>query len=230
MAYQGRWTNAAHNELLQAWAELGIVGVALLVALLAAAWFALLKDLSQSEGRERRRRVTLAALLAAWALHAQMNFALQTPVGALSLYALLLATVLESHARASDSAMPSLRWEAGWLALRVDSRNMRQPTALGMAFIGPAWVGMAAGLLLIVGVAAWIPQRLGPVRAQREYRGAMESLVPATRRGSSLQTGAGARSASRRCAQPILFLASGAESARRRAGTIADRASAASFE
>ena len=44
-AYQGLYTNAAHNEFLQEWAELGIVGLFLFMTLVGLAFYALLKDM-----------------------------------------------------------------------------------------------------------------------------------------------------------------------------------------
>lgn len=167
--YQGQYTNAAHNILLQAWAELGIVGVALLVALLAAMFYVLLHDLDRARRPGLPIRIALAGLLTAWLVQGQVNFVLQTPVGILCFYAMLLAVIAERADR-GDPRLPPLRFETDWVAIRVDWRSMRQPTALGVAALLPNGVSIAIGAILLIGALAYVPHALAPVRAQREYR------------------------------------------------------------
>lgn len=167
--YQGRYTNAAHNILMQAWAELGIAGLALLVALLASMYHALLHELDRAEKPGLLIRITLAGLLTAWIVQGQVNFVLQTPVGILCLYAILLAVIAERADR-GDQRLPPLRFETDWFAIRVDWRTMRQPTALGLAALLPKGVAIVIGSLFMVCAVLYVPHALKPLRAQREYR------------------------------------------------------------
>lgn len=181
LVYQGMWTNAAHNELLQAWAELGIGGLALLLAVVAVAFFALLKNLAEADEAGARIRIALAGMLAAFVAHGQMNFVLQHPAGALTLFALLLAVLVEKRARPERAGMPPLQWESGPLALRVDWQSMDKPTAIGAALLLPDLAAIGLGVLLFAAAAACVPGLLAPVRAQREYRLALATAEPARR-------------------------------------------------
>ncbi|MCE5228203.1 O-antigen ligase family protein [bacterium] len=169
MVYQGRWTNAAHNIFMQAWAELGIVGCALLIALIAVMYFVLLHDLDRARRPGLLIRTTLAGLLTAWVVQGQVNFVLQTPVGALCFFGMLLAILVERAGR-GDPRLPPLRFETDWLAIRIDWRTMRRPTAVGVAALLPNRVAVSIGVLLIICALAFAPSALAPVRAQREYR------------------------------------------------------------
>jgi O-antigen ligase len=170
LAYQGMWTNAAHNELLQAWAELGIGGLFMLIALVGVAFYHLLRNLGYADPLGLRLRIALAGLLACYCLHAQMNFTLQQPMGALIFYGLLLAIIVEKRIRPRvGGRMPPLRWETDWCALQVDWHSMKKPTGLGIALLLPLWA--AAGLTVLAGLG-WIglvTHELRPLRAQRLY-------------------------------------------------------------
>ncbi len=179
MRYQGLWTNAAHNEPLQAWAELGILGLFLLATLLVAGFHTLLKDLERAGRFSFMTRATLAAMLAAWVVHSQINFAFQTPVGMLTLYGILLGALIEREARRRERRLPPLRFETEHLALRVEWRTMRRPTAGGLAFLLSPRLAIVLGAMLLAVAVAWAPLRLAPVRAQREYRRAVMAPDPA---------------------------------------------------
>ncbi|MEN6625381.1 MAG: O-antigen ligase family protein [Candidatus Sumerlaeia bacterium] len=176
-AYQGRWTNAAHNIFMQAWAELGMIGLATLIALLATLYFVLLKNLDRARRTGLMIRVALAGLLTAWIVQSQVNFLLQTPVGMLCFYAMILAVLVEKGDR-GDPKMPPYRFETDHFAIRVDWRNMRRPTGLGIAALLPNWLAIGAGALFILGVIACIPKAIAPVRAQREYHRGVIAPTP----------------------------------------------------
>lgn len=87
--YSGQWTNAAHNELLQAWSETGIPGAALLVLLVGSAFLTMNHRRKLSGPGNAAILSTGMAMLLAWCVHAQMNFPLQLPVGSLALVLLV---------------------------------------------------------------------------------------------------------------------------------------------
>lgn len=170
LEYQGIYTNAAHNELLQAWAELGIAGLFFFLALFGLAFYSLLKGLRWSDGASYLMRVTLAGLLLGWIVQAQMNFSLQQPTGALSFYAILLAVAIEKRTRPGFPEFPSLAMQSGPFMLRMDVQSMTKPTALGVALMLPRAIAVGLGVAVLIVAVAWAPLRWRPVLAQREYQ------------------------------------------------------------
>jgi O-antigen ligase len=167
--YEGHWTNAAHNELLQVWSELGILGLVALLALVAMAFHSLLHDLIRASRREFMMRTTLAAALAAFCVHAMMNFTLVHPTGVATFYSLLLAIVAERGARPKYAAMPPLLLDRGWLRLHVEWKDMKRYTGVGISFRPPrpAIFGIAVAFwLLAFGASALL---LRPVLAESRY-------------------------------------------------------------
>lgn len=174
--YQGLYTNAAHNEFLQQWSELGLPGLFLFMALLGLAFYALLKDLRWCDRPSFLTRATLAALLLAWLVQAQMNFSLQHPAGALTFYTLLLAAALEKRSRPAGPDFPSLSMENGPLIIRIDVKSMTQPTAFGAALSLPRWLAAGLGATVLAGALGWaVTQPWRPVRAQNEYARAVNA-------------------------------------------------------
>lgn len=116
-ATAGQWTNAAHCDLLQIWAELGAVGFALWLALLAVH----LRACVLLMGR-RRRTLQLAGLwllglTVMWGVQSLMNFPLQMPVGRLTLVLLLGAAAgleVASRPDASRWIIPLSAPLRGW--------------------------------------------------------------------------------------------------------------------
>lgn len=88
--YAGLYTNAAHNGILQTWAELGILGLATLIFVVAVFFWQLIYELKQSGKINLLIRVGLIALMLAFILHAQMNFVLQLPASRLLFFAMLV--------------------------------------------------------------------------------------------------------------------------------------------
>ena len=169
--YQGMYTNAAHNEILQQWAELGIVGLFLFLTLNGLAFYSLLRGIAWTGKMEFLIRMTLAGMMLAWLVQAQMNFSLQHPAGALTFFALLLAVALEKRTRPGTPAFPSLSLENGPLVLRIDGQTMIKPTAIGVALRLPAPLAVGLGMALLVGGgglgAAPRAAGAGPARVSR---------------------------------------------------------------
>jgi len=177
LVYQGQWTNAAHNELLQAWAELGILGLFLLALMPIIALYYLLQDIRWCPRWEYLPRLTLAGLITAWSAHSMMNFSLQQPTGALCLFALLAVTLAEFNVRRGAPMMPAIVLERGRFRIRVDWREMRRPLTMGITFRISPWSGLVGmALLLLAAFALWPVLRL-PLKAQEEYRRAREAAL-----------------------------------------------------
>jgi len=176
LVYQGMWTNAAHNVILQMWTELGVVGLFLFLTLVCLALYQLLKGLPDADEEGATIRLALLALLTAWLVQGQVNFVSVHPSGLLTFYVLLAAVIAEKRARPrAGGAMPSLRYETGPLALQLDWHSMKKPTGLGLAVLLPDGAAIALSLLLVCVVLFWAPRRVAPVLAQRAYRAAVQA-------------------------------------------------------
>lgn len=167
--YEGNWTNAAHNGLLQAWSELGAAGMLALVLMVALAFHSLLKDIRWSRRREFIVRASLASLLGAICAQSMMNFVLQHPTGLISFYTILLAVIAEKNMRRHAAAMPPLVVEKGWALLTLDWKSMERAMGVGLAFRPPRWVALSGGILAWACVAVVFALLTRPVLAEREY-------------------------------------------------------------
>lgn len=113
----GGFTNAAHNEILQTWAELGTVGLALWAVVFALHFQACGRLMRRRRRSERLAGVWLLGATAMWLLQAQMNFPLQTPVGRLTLLLLLGAAASLDARSALAIALPLRGWRLAVAAL-----------------------------------------------------------------------------------------------------------------
>lgn len=184
--YAGSWTNAAHQDLLQAWAELGIPGAFLLVLLVAVSikqhWERL--DALPGPGNRVILSLSLAAIVAI-CLQSMMNFPLQLPVS-LVLFLSLLGVPFLLPARGGEQAdlyVPVER-HYGPLALGIKMKNMAFPTEFSIRWVGEGR-SLAAGGAVIVGAlclgGAWLS--LTPLRADIAYREVRELKLRADARG-----------------------------------------------
>jgi len=173
--YVGLWTNAAHNELLQAWSETGPIGMFLLVMLVGAALHALL-------GAERGRsygndliRVTAGAMLVAWSIQAMMNFPMDLPIGTAILFILVsIAAVVPGRGGDWNLDMPVER-PYPVLRLGIMLRNMTTPLEIRAAG-NMGELGNRVGAIIIgvvaVGMGFWAT---APLVASVHYRPVYEA-------------------------------------------------------
>jgi O-antigen ligase len=169
MMYEGHWTNAAHNELLQVWSELGVGGLLAILALVAMTYHSLLHDLLRTSRREFIMRMTLAGALTACCVQSMMNFTLVHPSGLATFYLILLGVIAERGTRRKYAAMPPLLLDRGWLRLHVEWKDMKRYTGVGISFRPPRPV------LFVVAAVFWLPALgasvllLRPVLAETQY-------------------------------------------------------------
>jgi O-antigen ligase len=110
----GAYTNAAHSEALQIWAEMGIVGLALWCVLFVMHFRACARLLRDSDRTRHLAGLALTGLTLMWLLHTLMNFPLQRPDGRLTLVLLLGAAAgMDARGRTAWSiplALPLRGW------------------------------------------------------------------------------------------------------------------------
>lgn len=156
VVYAGAFTNAAHNELLQAWVETGIVGTMLLVAL----WLIFLRKTGRRLGDEpddaRRLRTVVLAMMIAFIAHSMMNFALQLPTSSLMMAAMIgVAASIRAH---GDEFALGVRQSFGPVELDIETAGMRWIESIGLRleasnilrgaiFVGAAVLGLVAALM-----------------------------------------------------------------------------------
>ncbi|CAN5196712.1 hypothetical protein BH09SUM1_BH09SUM1_07500 [soil metagenome] len=169
--YAGAWTNAAHNEVLQFWSELGIVGVALLVLLIALSMRVSIQRLRA--GPSFGTAVILAAgmaCLVAQCVQSQMNFPLQLPVSLMQFYLLLALPIILPKSAAEEYVMNvPIEREMGPLLLGVTMKNMAYPSELNLRARGNvAKMGVILCAALLAALA--IRPAIERLRGDREYR------------------------------------------------------------
>jgi O-antigen ligase len=169
--YASTWTNAAHNDLLQTWAETGIVGAFLLVMLVGSAFWSIARRMQSARGGNEVILATTAAMLTAWCVQAQFSFPLEMPVASFVLMALLGIPVLlpQRGTEGADLMVPAERSYPG-LRLGVVLRNMATPAELSVALELPRPLRVAVAALAVSAgfFVAWRAQ--APLRASIAYR------------------------------------------------------------
>ena len=181
--YGGSWTNASHNELIQFWAELGILGPFLLIVLVGASAKAALDRLKLLPPPGNAYILAGAlAMLGAQCIQAQMNFPLQLPVsGTLFLTLLTIPALLPVRGpEAVDLLMPVERGY-GPVTLGITLKNMDYPIDVSLRMdddLPTAVRGSVAALALALGLGgAWFA--LTPLRADIAYRPMREAKLAA---------------------------------------------------
>lgn len=164
----GGWTNAAHNELIQAWAELGIAGPALLVILVVLAFRSLGRNLSRAEPAARVARLSAMGALAAYVIHAQMNFPLQLPASMLMLALIVSIAVALGHEEEGEQI--PVRLEHGWGTLILHLHGAMKPRALSVT-LKPRLTLMAVVLMAgTIAIAAQGKAAFERLRSDSLYR------------------------------------------------------------
>ena len=185
--YVGAFTNAAHNTLLQTWAELGVVGVVVLVLVVAAGFRSLMRPLRQ--GREIDRWMALGALASflALCLTSIMTFPLQLPVSTLLFFC--LAPLGHSLGRPGRDErgfqMPAFSTEGAHYDLELITREMRRPVSIG----GRLHLGKAASVVVFVVALAlaglWLREIGRPVVSDVYYHRGRRALAMGDVTGAS---------------------------------------------
>jgi len=151
--YVGVYTNAAHNEPLQAWVETGLVGLLLLLALWIMFFRSVARNLGdETNGSERRPRIVLLAMMVAFVAHSLMNFTLQLPTSSLMFVVLIaVAATLRRH---DDEFALTVRSSYPGFELDIETTGMRRIESVGVA-LGPSRAWRAIMMALALALGAW---------------------------------------------------------------------------
>ncbi|MBN1867708.1 O-antigen ligase family protein [Candidatus Sumerlaeota bacterium] len=171
LAYQGLYTNAAHNTLLQTWAELGPVGALLLIAMVVAAFRALSRPARRGGWMEGWIAWGAIAALAVMVLTSLMTFPLVLPVSTFMFFCLIaLSGAADDWARDErEFRMPSLVFQERWGEIALDLRGMKRVEAVEGAFHLPRPVAGALFVLAAAGAVLWIAHVWKPAVSDTVY-------------------------------------------------------------
>jgi O-antigen ligase len=174
--WSGRWTNAAHNDILQRWCELGVPGLFLTIAAVAVAFWRAGTRIRRTTAGNATVLALCAGALAAQTVQMQMSFPLELPVSSLVFVLLLAAPDMlgPRGAEAEERLLMPINREIGPLKVRVALENMQIPRELGVTVTGPAWSIAAAAAIGAVVLAPGAWRGVQWIRADIAYRSARE--------------------------------------------------------
>ncbi|MDX2175173.1 MAG: O-antigen ligase family protein [Candidatus Sumerlaeia bacterium] len=175
--YAGMWTNAAHNDAIQLWAELGVPGLAILLALAGTAFWRILSRMAEATPGTRLLLATGGGMLAAQLVQMQMSFPLQLPLSLL-LFAFLVSFPEFLPPRGAEirgQFLVPVQRRFGPLSLRVTLANFQIPRDISVSFRLEPAARLAASVVLAAGAAALAIPATRPLRADIAYREAREA-------------------------------------------------------
>lgn len=179
LRYVGAFTNAAHNSLLQTWAELGVAGVVLLVLIVAAGLRGYARALGRARGGQGWMVWGGLSAFLVLCLTSIMTFPLQLPVSTLLFFCLApLGHCLANPARDERGfLMPAFRSEGAMIETEFITREMRRPVSIGLRLgCGPAPRVVLA--IAAMGLATWWgAHSLATLRADVLYHRGRRALV-----------------------------------------------------
>lgn len=180
LRYQGLYTNAAHNSLLQTWAELGPLGAFLLVAICVASFRALARATRQGsclDGWLAWGGITALTTLCATSM---MTFPLELPVSTLLFFALaplghMLAGRAGERGGVPGTAAPSLVAQGRWGEWALFLEDMRRPTAFSVACNLSRGPRIALAGAVVCACALWMIHAARPLISDAVYRQARDA-------------------------------------------------------
>ncbi len=176
--YAGLYTNAAHNALLQAWAELGIPGFAILLFLTAVFFQHLLQELPRSTRINYLIRLGLLSMMAAFVIEAQLNFLLQLPTSRMYFFVLLsIPPALLDKSRFGRGRLIPVEFQRAPFYLTVEMEQMRTPQIVKFGLRRPRPALKIVLTALVFALAFWITvSTIRPLVSDIAYKKARVAL------------------------------------------------------
>lgn len=158
--YAGQFTNAAHNEPLQAWVETGVVGLLLLLAVWGLFARSALRGLSdETDAGVRWLRIVLLAMIVAFIGHSLMNFTLQLPTSSLMFVGLIAAAATLGRKRGQFAL--TVRSAYPGFEIDLETSGMRRIESVGLR-LAPSRI--LRGVIVVAAVALGVAAIAGSLR------------------------------------------------------------------
>jgi len=165
LLYIGMYSNAGHNEILQSWAELGIMGPALLFVLLALIWRSLVKPLCEDTSASRWIRIGgLCALVCAF-IPAMMAYPLRLPTSSLLFFALCSLPVVLLPMKKGSSETMIVPVEFSWNIFHADVllENFHKPVGGEIRLDVPLQYARLGAIIIFFFFLPWGFQSIRPI-------------------------------------------------------------------
>jgi len=173
--YAGQYTNAAHNEPIQAWVETGVAGLALLLLLWAVYWWSVGRRFRKAaDPYERRARAVLFAMMVAFAAHSLMNFTLQLPASSLMLVGLIAAAA--TFGRNREEYPLTVRLTYPGFDLSLETTGMRRVESVGLSLTRAVAVRAVIAVVAVLLGALAVANSMRPLAADAFFNRAKTAV------------------------------------------------------
>lgn len=171
MVYAGAYTNAAHNDLLQLWAELGVFGLAAMVFIIALFYRELADGLAGSGKINFLIRLAAICCMSVFVIQSMMNYPLRLPTSTVLFFSLLcIPIVLKDNAqKARSQFLLPLELDYGQLKITAYVEKMRIPRELEFQFLPTRWVAYVLVCLVAMAFALALGLSLAPMQSDYHY-------------------------------------------------------------
>ena len=189
--YIGQYCNAAHNELLQSWAELGILGPAVLFLILVLVLRALLKHLEEESLINRWVRIGTFCVIVCSFFPAMMAYPLRLPASSLLFFVICSVPVvlLPRGAFARERVHIPVEFSWGLIHLTIILENFHKPVGSVLEIkVSRQWARIGT-LFIIFCFLPWGFQTVRPIVSDTLFKQG-RTLIEAHRIGLVDEKGA----------------------------------------
>ncbi len=172
IVYAGAYTNAAHNELLHLWAELGVFGLGAMVFIIALFYRDLADGLTRSGKINYLIRLCAIACMSAFVIQSMMNYPLRLPTTTLLFFSLLCIPIVlkDKTQKARSQFLLPLELDYGQLKITAYVEKMRIPRELEFRFLPTPWVAYVLVGVMAMGFALALGLSLVPMQSDYHYK------------------------------------------------------------
>lgn len=148
LAVIGAYTNAAHNEVLQIWAEIGVFGLASMVmAIMFFLWYSLKIYFDKSKLNKIIAFASIICMLV-FVLHSQMNFTLEIPAYTLLFFIFLSIPIVLG--RAVDDRTMDLNLSGNYSDITIRTISMKVPEMITVQLMLPKMVKYISSAVVVI--------------------------------------------------------------------------------